>query len=301
MDEVEVQERVKDLENKLKLLTLEREDTLYMLKNANIKEIKVQADFYEQTLGEIRSLQREVKQAKIKQDISVDEIKTWDHEVTTLKREEEELYYDLLKVVEDYSNEEKREEEYLCKLELEKLKLSQNHNKHKEVVTEQVRLPKLIITKFQGTHFDWWRFWNQFEAEVDNTKINQVTKFSYLKELLLPRVRLLIDGLPFTSEGYERAKNILRTKYGQMSEVVNAHVQKIINLPVIHGTNPSKVFEFYETLVSSVQTLESLGKLADIKGYVRVTLDKVPNVRPQLVQLDDNWKQWEFPDLVEAL
>ena len=62
-----------------------------------------------------------------------------------------------------------------------------------------------------------------------------VTKFAYLKDLLEPKVRAGIDGLPFSSEGYERAKNILRTKYGKMSEIVNAYVHNIMGLPVVCG------------------------------------------------------------------
>ena len=34
-------------------------------------------------------------------------------------------------------------------------------------------LPKLVITKFKGTHLDWARFWNQFEAKIDSTNIPQ--------------------------------------------------------------------------------------------------------------------------------
>ena len=30
-----------------------------------------------------------------------------------------------------------------------------------------VKLPKLKITKFQGTTLDWFRFWNQFETKID--------------------------------------------------------------------------------------------------------------------------------------
>ena len=51
-----------------------------------------------------------------------------------------------------------------------------------------------------------------------------VTKFSYIKELLEPNVRTLIDGLPFSTEGYERAKTILKSDYGKKSEIVNAYV-----------------------------------------------------------------------------
>ena len=85
----------------------------------------------------------------------------------------------------------------------------------------KAQLPKLVITRFQGTHLDWQRFWGQFEVEIDKPDIGQVAKFSYLKELLVPRVRATIDGLPFTTEGYARAKNILKTKYGSTSEVTN--------------------------------------------------------------------------------
>ena len=28
----------------------------------------------------------------------------------------------------------------------------------------KAKLRKLVITKFDGTHFDWFRFWNQFKS-----------------------------------------------------------------------------------------------------------------------------------------
>lgn len=141
-----------------------------------------------------------------------------------------------------------------------------------------------MITKFQGTHLDWQRFWGQFEAEIDKSDIGPVAKFSYLKELLVPRVRTTIHGLPFTSEGYTRAKNIQKTKYGRPSEVANAHVQSIMGLPVITGTNPARICEFYEKLVTNIQTLESMGKEKEIRGYVRLTLDKLPGIRADLLR-----------------
>ena len=54
--------------------------------------------------------------------------------------------------------------------------------------------------------------------------ISQVAKYSYLKELLIPKMRASVDGLPYNSEGYERAKCILRTKYRKATEVANAHM-----------------------------------------------------------------------------
>lgn len=70
---------------------------------------------------------------------------------------------------------------------------------------KSAKLPKLIITKFSGELTDWPRFWNQLEAEIDRSEVAAVTKFSYLKELVDPKVKTTIDGLPFTTEGYQRA------------------------------------------------------------------------------------------------
>ena len=71
---------------------------------------------------------------------------------------------------------------------------------------DQAKLPKLVITKFDGTFMDWPRFWGQFTETIDKTSVAPITKFSYLRELLNPKVKRTIEALPFTVEGYNRAK-----------------------------------------------------------------------------------------------
>ena len=39
-----------------------------------------------------------------------------------------------------------------------------------------VKLPKLVITKFHWRHLDSQRFWGQFEATIDKSDIAQVAK-----------------------------------------------------------------------------------------------------------------------------
>ena len=173
--------------------------------------------------------------------------------------------------------------------------------RNKSVKESGAKLPKLTITKFQGTHLDWLRFWSQFETEIDKATITQVANFSYLKELLVPKVRSAVDGLPYNIEGYERAKAILTAKYGKPSEVVNIHIQSIIALPTVQGSQPARVHDFYEKLATNVQALDRMGKIKEINGYVRVTLDKLPGIRADLVRLDDNWHDWAFPQMLEAL
>ena len=71
-------------------------------------------------------------------------------------------------------------------------------------------------------------FWGKFTAEIDSTNLNCLTKFGYLKELLVDSVRTDIDGLPFNEDGYANAKVILEPEYGQTTEIVNAYVKNIM-------------------------------------------------------------------------
>ena len=60
---------------------------------------------------------------------------------------------------------------------------------------------------------DWPRFWGQFSETIDKTSVAAITKFSYLRELLDTKAKRTIEALPFTSEGYNRAKSILHAGY----------------------------------------------------------------------------------------
>ena len=42
-------------------------------------------------------------------------------------------------------------------------------------------------------------------------------------------------------------------------------------------------------------------KLKYIKGYARLTLDKLSGIRADLARLDDNWQEWDFCQLVDPL
>ena len=64
---------------------------------------------------------------------------------------------------------------------------------------------------------------------------------------------------------------------------------------------PSKVHEFYKTLLFNVQSLETLGKLQDVKGNVRSVIDKLKGIKSDLVRCQSGCQDWDFPQLVKAL
>ena len=85
------------------------------------------------------------------------------------------------------------------------------------------------------------------------------------------------------------------------SEIVNAHVQQIIELLTVYGTNLKKIYDFNEKVVCNVQVRDTIKRLREINGYVRINVDKIPKVRLSLVMLKISWKDWTFGDLVNAL
>ena len=91
----------------------------------------------------------------------------------------------------------------------------------------------------------------------------------------------------------------MSSRFGKPSELANAHIQNILSLPVIAGKNPVRINEFYEKLMTSVQSLDTIGKLKEINGYVRSTIDKLPGIRANLVRIDSDWHYWDFGQFVE--
>ena len=122
----------------------------------------------------------------------------------------------------------------------------------------QAKLPKLVISKFNGTYQDWTRFWEQFKETVDKSSIDPVLKFAYLQELLEPKIKKCVEALPFTSEGYNRAKSVLQDRYGKQSEIIKAFTKQIFDLPKIPDVNPKRIHEFADKLTYAVQSLETL-------------------------------------------
>ena len=300
-----VEEEEKTIGNKLKVLKLTHEGSDKIVGTKSLKQIQRHRKLLESKLEECHEIKARAQELKLERGDEEDDIRAWsagiEKSLEEYEREVEGLE-ELERSLREQERREIQEGEERSRWEIKKMFAAKADEKDSDAAGKsKAKLPELVITKFQGTHLDWQRFWGQFEAEIDKSDIGTVAKFSYLKELLVPRVKAIIDGLPFTSEGYVRAKNILKTKYGRPSEVANAHMQNIMGLPVIPGTNPARISEFYEKLVTNIQTLESMGKEKEIRGYVRPTLEKLPGIRADLVRLDEDWQEWGFPQLVEAL
>ena len=208
--------------------------------------------------------------------------------------------------VENQEREEKMQFEiklHETKLELQEdlqLKIG-NLNQSAETPVSQAKLPKLVITKFNGTYADWPRFWGQYSESINKSNVLSVTKFTYLHELLDARVKKTVEALPQTAEGYNRALSTLKDRFGKESEIVKACVKEILDLPYMPTGNPKRIHKFYEKLSYSMQSLETLKSLDEVNGMVSLTLEKLPTIRGDLVRNDPNCENWDFVKFTKAL
>jgi hypothetical protein len=301
------------LDVKLKQLFITCGQTVSVLEFKKDIAINRQIESLRALSKDVEQSRREVELLKITKGEEEAEISSWNAEVEEkLSRADEDI-----KRLENWQDEYKqnkesiaREEQLKFEIKLHETKLQLQSEQSTKMSVKQptegekevaVKLPKLVISKFDGSFTDWNRFWGQFSESIEKSGIANVVKFSYLIELLGDKVRRDVESLPFTSEGYNRAKAILREKYGKESEIVKAYSKKILDLPLITSNNAKMISEFSEKLTYCVQSLQTMHKLDSVNGLTSLTLDKLPTIRGDLVRSDNEWESWDLDKLAEAL
>ena len=311
---VEANDGTADLSVKLKQLLMTCGRTGTVLQSGKSSAVNRQIESLKELSKEVEKSRREVELGKITEGEEETRIATWNDEIEQNLTQADEN----IKCLENWLHNCKMEMEqqaleekmrFEMKLHESKLKLEVEHREKlaegktsKEAGSSQVeaKLPKLVISKFNGDFMDWQRFWGQFTESIEKSGLASIAKFSYLKELLGDEVRREVDSLPLTAEGYNRARAIVSEKYGKESEIVKAYVKEILNLPHVSSADPKRIAEFSDKLTYCVRSLESLKKLEEVKGLTTMTIDKLPAFRGDLVRSDNEWENWNLEQLAEA-
>ena len=170
------------LETKLKQLKRTEDKTDGILTSGKQSTISRQLTNLKELLTEVENARRTVEGEKIAAEVSDDEISTWNDEINARIEEAdgriETLEEWLMKRKTEAENQEREEKmQFEIKLQETKLKLQENfqlktgnQTLSAETPVSQAKLPKLVITKFNGTYADWPRFWGQYSESIDKTK-----------------------------------------------------------------------------------------------------------------------------------
>ena len=306
-----------NLKVKLAQLQLTTKRTDNIIASGKHEAIQRQCQTLSTISNEINVMRITVEAEKIGMKVGVEEIVEWNNDIETKLDEADKEIEKARKWIGDYKKKaeaEAQEEElkfqeklHQTKLkyeaELQAAKSTQSQHEPGESTTSAVgaKLPKLVISKFNGTYMDWPRFWGQFTETIDKSNIAAVSKFAYLRELLDSKVKTTIEALPFTAEGYNQAKSILQEKYGKETEIVKAYCREILDLLTVTSANPRKIADFSDKLQYCVHALQTMKKLDQVNGAVALTLEKLPAIRGDIVRTDPDWECWNFAQLSEAI
>ena len=136
----------------------------------------------------------------------------------------------------------------------------------------EARLPKLELPKFSGNVKEWPSFWDQYKAIVHDTDIPKITKFTYLRSLLLGEASDSIKGLALTDKNYEIACDLWEDRFGRKEQIVFAHIQDLMNLSVPSKYNVSSLRKVEDELLSHVRSLETYNITGDTYGVILTPL-----------------------------
>ncbi|GFV77747.1 DUF1758 domain-containing protein [Trichonephila clavipes] len=147
------------------------------------------------------------------------------------------------------------------------------------ILTNQPRLPKLTLESFSGKDISSFpSFWARFNSAVhENSSLNDVDKFSYLKSVVTSDAELATRGLTLTSENYVKAIKILENRFGRKELIVDFHMNRLLNLtPVRKSFDLSLVSDNYEKAIPPDLALEynkkhneTQSQITDLIAYLR--------------------------------
>ena len=165
------------------------------------------------------------------------------------------------------------------------------------------KLPKLSLPIFTGNILEWQTFWDSFESSVHhNDSLSDIQRFSYLRSLLQGDAARVIEGFPLTHTNYIQAVKLLKERFGQEHQIVNAYMQGLLELPRPMSTIVS-LRTFQEKMESYIRGLQSLGQGQDSFGnlLVPVILEKLPADVKRNMTRDHGNNKWQLQDLRQAL
>ena len=98
----------------------------------------------------------------------------------------------------------------------------------------KVKLPKLVIKKFNGSILEWQSFWDQFSSAIDQKYcVSDIDKFNCLNSFLCDSVSATIHCLSLTLENYTQVTDMLNERYANPQIFISAHMQKFVSLPFV--------------------------------------------------------------------
>ena len=172
-------------------------------------------------------------------------------------------------------------------------------------MSSKVKLPKLELKKFDGDSSKWTAFWDSFESSIHlNSGLNPIDKFNYLMSLIEGAAEDAISGLSLNARNYEEAIEILKRRFGNKQQIINRHMNILLNLDAVNSNQNLKALRvLHDTIEAHVRSLKSLGVPSESYGSLlsSILMNKLPNDIKLTITREVREDEWKLDKLVEIL
>ena len=146
------------------------------------------------------------------------------------------------------------------------IKVLQDGQIHQQRLIESVTLPQADLMKFDGNPLKYWEFWRSFENSVDKTSVEDSIKLTRLLHFCTGDAHKLLHAclVMEPSEGYRKAKQMLKDRFGNPYRIADAWMQRVTQGNKIAPNNKKAIQDMADELNICVQTLEAMGYKSEL-------------------------------------
>ena len=165
-----------------------------------------------------------------------------------------------------------------------------------------VKLPKLVLTKFDGDLLHWQEFWDSFETTIhNNSSLQDVDKLNYLRSQLRNEAKDVIAGLEVTNASYAVAVDLLKERYDNKQLMIDAHYSQLRDISTT-STYYEKLRNTFDQIERHLRSLEALGQNIENEFMVSLIRSKLPkSILAKLEEYKTTNDAWTVTNLRKEL
>jgi len=154
---------------------------------------------------------------------------------------------------------------------------------------EALQIPKVEIMTFDGNPLKYWPFIRSFENNVEKFCIGDEARLARLMQYTVGRARQVLQScyVMEPAEGYQRARQLLKERFGNDYVITEAWIKKINCFGTIGPKDVSKLRDFADELKCCSETLKAMDRLNEIDNQSNLLriVDKLP------LYLQNSWRK----------
>ena len=137
----------------------------------------------------------------------------------------------------------------------------------------RTRLPQLHVPKFNGDPLQFRTFWDTFECVVHNDEtLDDMEKFTYLRDSLDGKAKILLEGLTLTKGNYTEARKLLKERFGDEQSIIQAHMDALIARTPVQQGNVEALRELCDIIEVHIRNLQLFKITVENYGPVLISI-----------------------------